>query len=101
MTRVKLFVMSTCAPRSHDGKELSAEEGVYEMNLDYKDIQDNLKDCTYTLTLPKGQHKQTGEYKFFAKNKYGETECSVSHTLHSNVPIVEVAIEVHHVFILT
>nr|CAD7588172.1 unnamed protein product [Timema genevievae] len=60
---------------SHDGSELSADENVV-FNLSTKELDDGLKECTFTLTLPSGKHSDTGKYKISAKNKYGEDESS-------------------------
>lgn len=48
------------------------------MTVETKDIENNLKECYYSLTVNKALHANTGEYKIFAKNKYGEMETSVS-----------------------
>ena len=48
------------------------------MTLETKDIENNLKECYYSLTVNKALHGHTGEYKIFAKNKYGEMETAVS-----------------------
>jgi hypothetical protein len=63
--------------RLHDDVELT-EDGSHNFTVETKDIEDGLKECTYTLTIPSGQHKDTGQYKFIAKNKFGQDECSVS-----------------------
>nr|CAD7572365.1 unnamed protein product [Timema californicum] len=60
---------------SHDGSELAADENVV-FNLSTKEVDDGLKECTFTLTLPSGKHSDTGKYKISAKNKYGEDESS-------------------------
>jgi hypothetical protein len=66
------------ASRYHDGKEIATDDLDFEMKLETKDIANNLKECYYSLTLNKALHHHTGEYKIFAKNKYGEMETSVN-----------------------
>jgi len=65
------------------------EDGFHKFSVEAKDIEDGLKEYTYTLTIPSGRHKDTGQYKFLAKNKYGQDECSVSsvkdHFHHVNI----------------
>lgn len=64
--------------RFHDDVELTEDE-FHNFSVETKDIDDGLKEYTYTLTIPSGHHKDTGQYKFIAKNKYGQDECSVSY----------------------
>lgn len=64
--------------RYHNGKEIATDDLDYEMTLETKDIENNLKECYYSLTVNKALHGHTGEYKIFAKNKYGEMETAVS-----------------------
>jgi len=64
--------------RFHDGKEISPDDLDFEMSLETKDIDNNLKECYYSLTINKALHEHTGEYKIFAKNKWGEMETAVS-----------------------
>lgn len=65
------------------------EDGFHKFSVESRDIEDGLKEYTYTLTIPSGRHKDTGQYKFTAKNKYGQDECSVSsvkdHFHHVNI----------------
>jgi len=65
------------------------EDEFHNFSVETKDIDDGLKEYTYTLTIPSGRHKDTGQYKFIAKNKYGQDECSVSyvkdHFRHVNI----------------
>lgn len=63
--------------RFHDDVELTEDE-LHKFTLETKDVDDGLKECTYTLTIPSGHHKDTGQYRFTAKNKFGKDECSVS-----------------------
>jgi hypothetical protein len=67
--------------RFHDDVDLTEDE-FHKFTFETKDVEDGLKECTYTLTIPSGRHKDTGQYKFTAKNKFGEDECSVS-ALHN------------------
>lgn len=55
---------------------MKADEN-HVFSVDVNDINDGLKECTYTLTIPSGKHSNTGTYKIKAKNKYGEDESSV------------------------
>lgn len=48
------------------------------INCDTKFIQDDLKECTYSVTIPSARHKDTGQYSLKATNKFGEIESSVS-----------------------
>ncbi|XP_033609355.1 obscurin isoform X4 [Cryptotermes secundus] len=59
----------------HDDVELTEDE-FHKFTLETKDVDDGLKECTYTLTIPSGRHKDTGQYRFTAKNKFGKDECS-------------------------
>jgi hypothetical protein len=79
--------------RFHDDVELTEDE-FHKFTLETKDVDDGLNECTYTLTIPSGCHKDTGQYRFTAKNKFGKDECSVSnlqgHFRHVNT------IKYHH-----
>ncbi|XP_069669104.1 obscurin isoform X4 [Periplaneta americana] len=59
----------------HDDVELTEDE-FHNFNLETKPVEDGLTECTYSMTLPSGRHKDTGQYKFTAKNKFGDDECS-------------------------
>ncbi|XP_021942929.1 obscurin isoform X5 [Zootermopsis nevadensis] len=59
----------------HDDVELTEDE-FHKFTFETKDVEDGLKEYTYTLSVPSGRHKDTGQYKFTAKNKFGEDECS-------------------------
>jgi hypothetical protein len=63
--------------RYHNGKEISPDDLDYEMTLETKDIENNLKECYYSITVKNALHEHTGEYKLVAKNKYGEMETAV------------------------
>lgn len=39
-------------------------------------MEHGLKQIAYKLTFPAGRHRDTGNYRFVAKNKYGEAESS-------------------------
>ncbi|PSN48207.1 hypothetical protein C0J52_03611 [Blattella germanica] len=58
-----------------DDVELTEDE-FHTFNLETKDVEDGLKECTYTMKLPCGRHKDTGQYKFTAVNKFGDDECN-------------------------
>jgi hypothetical protein len=78
-----------CVPfRFHDDVELNEDE-FHNFTVETKDIENGLKEYTYTLTIPTGRHKDTGQYKFIASNKFGQDECSVS----------ALQLNVHHVSI--
>lgn len=69
----------------HDNVELVPnpnEPEVFSFSLDTRDIEDDLKECTFKLIIPSGQHKQTGQYDIKAKNKYGDGDSSVRTTKH-------------------
>lgn len=61
--------------RTHDDKDINE---TYILNSEAKEIEDGLKEVTYTLKISKGCHQDTGTYKFVAKNKFGTAESSVS-----------------------
>ncbi|XP_044269472.1 obscurin isoform X2 [Tribolium madens] len=64
---------------SVDGHELTSEAfEKYKIILETEDheIQDGLKECTYTLTIPRCERCNAGKYTFFAKNKWGECNSS-------------------------
>lgn len=48
------------------------------IKCDTKFLDDDLKECTYTVTLPAARHKDTGQYSLKATNKFGSVESSVS-----------------------
>ncbi|KAK7869432.1 hypothetical protein R5R35_008161 [Gryllus longicercus] len=52
------------------------EDDNHVFNVQTKDIEEGLKECTFTLTFPKGAHSDSGQYKIAAKNKFGEDESS-------------------------
>ncbi|XP_046395296.1 obscurin isoform X2 [Ischnura elegans] len=49
---------------------------VAEMEEGPKDVGDDLKECTFTLRVPNGEHFDSGVYRIHAKNKFGEGDCS-------------------------
>ena len=62
-----------------DGVQLLPEKDPNVIiNCDTKFIQDDLKECTYTVTIPSARHKDTGQYSLKATNKFGSVESSVS-----------------------
>ncbi|XP_076264324.1 obscurin isoform X26 [Rhynchophorus ferrugineus] len=67
-----------------DGKPISNQE--YERskiileNEDH-DIEDGLKECTYSLTIPRTERSNQGKYTIQAKNKWGELEDSAQLTI--------------------
>ncbi|XP_064214157.1 obscurin isoform X3 [Tribolium castaneum] len=69
---------------SVDGHELTSEAfEKYKIILETEDheIQDGLKECTYTLTIPRCERCNAGKYTFFAKNKWGECNSSAQLTV--------------------
>ncbi|XP_046661140.1 obscurin isoform X2 [Homalodisca vitripennis] len=56
-----------------DGHDIDARFTISSSN---KDVQDGLKECTFTLNIPAGRHEDTGEYKIVATNKWGSAESS-------------------------
>ncbi|XP_066993446.2 obscurin isoform X3 [Anabrus simplex] len=59
----------------HDDVEVQGDDN-HVITVETKDIENGLKECTYTLTIPSGQHRDTGQYKVKATNKFGEDESS-------------------------
>ncbi|XP_063930937.1 obscurin isoform X4 [Zophobas morio] len=69
---------------SVDGKEITNEEyEIYKIILESEDheIQDGLKECSYSLTIPRCERCNGGKYTFFAKNKWGECNSSAQLTI--------------------
>lgn len=60
---------------TRDGKQLSDADGV-KIKKEVKELEHGLKEITYQLHFPAGRHCDTGNYRFVAKNKYGEAESS-------------------------
>ncbi|KAG8233551.1 hypothetical protein J437_LFUL013763 [Ladona fulva] len=62
----------------HGEKALGGEgdKVIAEMEEGPKEVGDGLKECTFTLKVPAGQHSDSGVYRIHAKNKYGEGESS-------------------------
>lgn len=58
--------------------QIDIDEVNITANVDIKEIENGLFECTYTLTIPKSLHPHTGTYTIKAKNKYGNDESSVS-----------------------
>lgn len=58
-----------------DGKQLSDADGV-QITKEVKELEHGLKEIKYMLHFPAGRHRDTGNYRFVVKNKYGEAESS-------------------------
>ncbi|XP_026319349.1 obscurin isoform X2 [Hyposmocoma kahamanoa] len=56
--------------------ELIVPDATVKANVESKDIDHGLKECTFTLHIPTGRHSDTGVYTIEAKNKYGIGESS-------------------------
>ncbi|CAH1108368.1 unnamed protein product [Psylliodes chrysocephalus] len=64
-----------------NGKEISNDEfEKHKIILESEDheIDDGLKECTFTLAIPRCETSATGKYTIKAKNKWGEAESSAS-----------------------
>ncbi|XP_049949483.1 obscurin isoform X1 [Schistocerca serialis cubense] len=59
----------------HNGEKVTEDER-HIFTAATKDIGDGLKETTFTLKIPSGQHGDTGQYKIKATNKFGEDESS-------------------------
>ncbi|XP_022920655.2 obscurin isoform X3 [Onthophagus taurus] len=62
-----------------NGKEMTADEfEKYKIILESEDreIEDDLKECTYSLTIPRCERENGGTYTIKAKNKWGVIESS-------------------------
>ncbi|XP_046987930.1 obscurin isoform X3 [Schistocerca americana] len=59
----------------HNGEKVTEDER-HIFTAATKDIGDGLKETTFTLKIPYGQHGDTGQYKIKATNKFGEDESS-------------------------
>ncbi|XP_071443881.1 protein Obscurin isoform X2 [Hetaerina americana] len=62
----------------HDEKKVEGEEIKAEAQMEEgpKEVGDGLKECTFTLRVPNGEHFDSGVYRIHAKNKFGEGDCS-------------------------
>ncbi|XP_054736972.1 obscurin isoform X2 [Anastrepha obliqua] len=58
-----------------DGKPLKEQENI-KINETVKEIENGLKEYTYTLNFDESQHKDSGRYELQIKNKYGELSTS-------------------------
>ncbi|KAJ8872079.1 hypothetical protein PR048_025680 [Dryococelus australis] len=68
----------------HDDTELQASENIV-FSKDVKEIDNGLKECTYTMKIASGQHKDTGVYKAKTSNKHGNNETKASHLPRSKL----------------
>lgn len=58
---------------TRDGKQLSDADGV-QISKEVIELEHGLKEIKYMLHSTGGRHCDTGNYRFVAKNKYGEAE---------------------------
>ncbi|XP_053962910.1 obscurin isoform X2 [Anastrepha ludens] len=58
-----------------DGKPLKEQENI-KINETVKEIENGLKEYTYTLNFDESQHKDSGRYELQIQNKYGELSTS-------------------------
>uniref|UniRef100_A0A1B0DPE4 Uncharacterized protein n=1 Tax=Phlebotomus papatasi TaxID=29031 RepID=A0A1B0DPE4_PHLPP len=58
-----------------NGKEITAD-GFIEIKSNVKEIENGLKEVTYSLNIPTARHIDTGDYSIKVKNKYGYAEAS-------------------------
>ncbi|CAB3240106.1 unnamed protein product [Arctia plantaginis] len=77
---VTMQAVCTADPQPHvswllNGVELTPDATVVT-SADSKEIENGLKECTFTLHIPTGRHTDTGDYTIQAKNKYGLGESS-------------------------
>ncbi|CAG9826982.1 unnamed protein product [Diabrotica balteata] len=64
-----------------NGKEISDEEFEKQkiiLESEDTEIEDGLKECTYSLAIPRCETSATGKYTIKAKNKWGEAESSAN-----------------------
>jgi hypothetical protein len=66
--------------RTKDGEDVSVRFTTASTD---KELEDGLKECTFTLKIPAGRHEDTGEYKVTASNKWGSADSSVSVVMRS------------------
>lgn len=64
--------------RYANGEEIPKEGTKTKRTLTSKKIEDNLLECTVTLSVPDVQQADTGNYAVKAVNTYGEAEAHVS-----------------------
>lgn len=57
-----------------DGVKIEDKRMKYDIKEEV--LEHNLKKLVYSMTLPQGEHEDTGTYTFRAKNKYGAIESS-------------------------
>ncbi|CAH0724488.1 unnamed protein product, partial [Brenthis ino] len=77
---VTLKAVCTADPLPHvawllNGKEL-VPDATLVTDVESKDLEHDIKECTFTLHIPTGRHADTGIYTVQAKNKYGIGESS-------------------------
>lgn len=64
-----------CICRTKDGHDVDAR---FTLATSVKDVEDGLKECTFTLKIPAGRHEDTGDFNIAATNKWGSADSSVS-----------------------
>ncbi|XP_031356598.1 obscurin isoform X3 [Photinus pyralis] len=67
-----------------NGTEITPKQyETFNIVLDSEDreIENGLKECTYSMTIPKSEPENEGTYTSKAKNKWGECECSAQLTI--------------------
>ncbi|RZB39359.1 muscle M-line assembly protein unc-89-like [Asbolus verrucosus] len=67
-----------------DGKEITSQEYEnYKIILETEDheLKDGLKECSYSLTIPRCERSNGGKYTLKAKNKWGECDSSAQLTI--------------------
>ncbi|CAH0545686.1 unnamed protein product [Brassicogethes aeneus] len=57
-------------------KEKDFEASKMILESEDHEIEDGLKECTFSLTIPRCERSNAGDYTFKAKNKWGEAESS-------------------------
>lgn len=62
--------------RTVDGNDVNAD-----FSVDVKELDLDLKECTYRMTIPSTELSDTGTYKVKVKNKFDSAESSVSENL--------------------
>ncbi|XP_060806138.1 obscurin isoform X2 [Amyelois transitella] len=77
---VTMKAVCTADPLPHvawllNGVEITPDATVVT-DVESKELEHGLKECTFTLSIPTGRHADTGVYTIQAKNKYGVGESS-------------------------
>lgn len=62
----------------YEDNEISPDDERFTMGRTNKKVEDNLQECTFTLSISDCTLDDIGKYTIKAENKWGKDSCSVS-----------------------